>query len=123
MIGARSDVLSGTPDEIADMLDELSRPMELHEYLAGTRLRTLAIELAGNPALSVSVVTYENGSQELDVKLAGSSDDNAVVVGRSADGTSCMITRDQWMNIETAPEIQRTAGFITALLTIPDTTT
>jgi hypothetical protein len=65
MMTARKDLLSGTPDEVTAKLEELSRGLALYEYTSGTRLRSLAVELAKIPDLQVSVISYENESQEL----------------------------------------------------------
>jgi hypothetical protein len=76
MMSARKDLLSGTPDQVSARLEELSREMAQHEYLAGTRLRMLAAELAKRPGLRVTVLTYHDrspdldGGQELQVALA-----------------------------------------------------
>lgn len=59
MMTVRKDLLTGTPDEVSRRVEDLSRGMSLHEYMAGTRLRALAVELARHAALTVSVVTYE----------------------------------------------------------------
>jgi len=42
MMTARKDMLNGTPEEVAGMLEQLSRGMANREYLAGTQLRVLA---------------------------------------------------------------------------------
>ena len=41
------------------------------EGLASGRLRDLAVKLAGDPALTVSVITHEDGTQELEVLHTG----------------------------------------------------
>ena len=50
MMTVRKDLLSGTPDEVSKKVEELSRGMALHEYVTGTRLRALAVELARHAA-------------------------------------------------------------------------
>jgi hypothetical protein len=66
MMTARRDALSGTPDKVSAKLEELSRGLALHEYMAGTRLRSLAVELTKRPNLKVSLVTYYDGSGDLE---------------------------------------------------------
>ena len=43
MMKAKKDQLSGTPDKVSARLEELCRELDLHEYMAGTRLRMLAV--------------------------------------------------------------------------------
>lgn len=118
MMSMRKDVLSGTPDEIAGMLEQVSKGISRHEYLAGIRLRALAEVLSRNDDLLVSVVTYENEAQELEVRLASSPSGDPVVIGRNGAGDRSQITFDEWMKIGTEPEIENTAEFIMALLGI-----
>jgi hypothetical protein len=116
MMTARRDVLSGTPEEIASMLEQLSRGMANHEYLAGTQLRTLAVTLARNPDLLVWVVTYGNESQELEVALTGFSGRDPIIIDRNSAGTGCQVALNKWLTIGTEPEIENTADLVTALL-------
>lgn len=58
----RKDTLSGaTPHQIRSQTTEL----------APAQLRELAVTLAQDPDLTVSVITYENGMQELEVLHTG----------------------------------------------------
>lgn len=118
MMTARKDVLSGTADEIADKLEKLSRGMPLHEYMAGTQLRSLAAELAKNPDVQVSVVRYENESQELEVRLADTPGCDPVMIDRNSSGNQCQVTCDHWVNIGTGPDVERAAKLIGTLLRI-----
>lgn len=113
---ARMDVLNGTAEEVDAKLEQLSKGMPHYEYLAGTRLRMLAALLAQNANLLVSVVTYDNESQELEVRLAGSPGRDPVMIDRNGIGTECQVTLDQWLKIGTEPEVENTAGLIAALL-------
>lgn len=55
-------ILSGsTPGQIRDQT----------EGLAPARLRDLAVQLAGDPDLTVSVITYDDGTQELEALHTG----------------------------------------------------
>jgi hypothetical protein len=61
MITIRKDILSNaTPQQIRDQTANLSAP-----------LRDLAVSLAEDPNLTVSVITYDNGAQELEVLHTG----------------------------------------------------
>lgn len=115
---ARKDPLSGTPEEVDAKLEQLSKGTTHHEYLAGTQLRMLAALLAQNTDLLVSVVTYDNESQELEVKLAGSPGCDPIMIDRNSAGTECQVTLDQWLKISTEPDIENTAELITTLLHI-----
>lgn len=116
MMTARRDVLSGTPEEVADMLEQLSRGMTNHEYLAGTQLRTLAMTLARNPDLLVWVVTYGNESLELEVALVGCPGRDPIIIDRNSTGAGCQVVLSKWLTINTEPEIENTAKLVTALL-------
>lgn len=118
MMTARKDVLSGTPQEVADMLEQISKGITNHEYLAGTQLRVLAATLARNPDLLVSVVTYGNESQELEVALAASLGYDPLIIDRNSAGTGCQVMLNQWLKIGTGPEVENTARLVTAVLQI-----
>jgi len=61
MINIRKDILSNaTPQQIRDQTANLSAP-----------LRDLAVSLAEDRDLTVSVITYNNGAQELEVLHTG----------------------------------------------------
>jgi Bacterial regulatory proteins, gntR family len=112
----RRDLLKGTPEEVDEKLEQLSKGITSHEYVAGTQLRMLAALLARNTDLHVSVVTYDNESQELEVRLAGSPGCDPIMIDRNSAGTECQVTLDQWLNIGTEPDIENIAGLVTALL-------
>ena len=62
MITISKAVLSGsTPGQIRDQT----------QGLASAPLRDLAVQLAGDPDLTVSVITYDDGTQELEVLHTG----------------------------------------------------
>ena len=62
MITISKTVLSGTnPRTIREQTQDL----------APARLRDLAVRLAGHPGLTVSVITYDDGTQELEVLHTG----------------------------------------------------
>jgi hypothetical protein len=118
MMTARKELLSGTPDEVAARLEKLSLEMPDYEYLAGTRLRFLAVELVKNPGLQVSVITYGQESQELEVRLSDAPECEPVTIDRNDPGDQCQVTCDRWLKIGTGPEIENAAELIGALLRI-----
>ncbi len=120
MMTVRKDLLTGTPDEVSRRVEDLSRGMSLHEYMAGTRLRALAVELARHAALTVSVVTYEDESQELEVVLSGDPGCDAIMIDRDKAGDHCQMTWDRWLDIRNDAEIGKTADFIAAVLNVCD---
>jgi hypothetical protein len=113
----RKELLSGTPDEVAVKLEKLSLEMPNHEYMAGTRLRSLAVELVKNLGLQVSVITYENESQELEVRLPGTLKCE-ITIDRNDTGDQCQVTCDRWLKIGTGPEIESAAELIGTLLRV-----
>ena len=51
-----------------------AKPAQIREQTEGLipgRLRDLAVKLAGDPALTVSVITYQDGAAELEVLHTG----------------------------------------------------
>lgn len=64
MITSHKTILSGSPDDLRRMVEKLSLDQEPHEYQAGTRLRELAVALAMQAGFNVSVISYEDGSQD-----------------------------------------------------------
>jgi hypothetical protein len=92
--------------------------MALHEYVAGTRLRALAVELARHAALTVSVVTYDDESQEPEVVLSGDPRCDALMIDRNKADDHCQMTWDRWLDIRNDAEIGKAADFIAAVLNV-----
>jgi hypothetical protein len=113
---ARTDLLCGSPDNVAAVMEALSLARDPKEYMAGTQLRSLAAELARNADLQVSVITYDNESQDIEVRLAHSPESLPVTVDRNGPGDKCQITCDCWQDIETADGIVHAAELIAAIL-------
>jgi hypothetical protein len=118
MMTARKDLLSGTPDEVSARVEELSRGLAQYEYLAGTRLRLLAVELTKRPNLRVSVVTYENDSQELEVVFTDDPHCDPVMIDRDNIGERCQVTWDRWLPISNDTEVEIAADMIASMLNI-----
>ena len=72
--------------------------MALHEYMAGTRLRLLAAELAKNTGFRVSVLTYCNESQELEVSIVSNPSCNPIMIDRNNVGDRCQIRDRVYLN-------------------------
>ncbi len=90
MITAHKQLLRGTPDDVRATAEHLARGQGHREYLAGTRLRELAIELAACNGLTVSAVRYDDmAGYELEVTLENAPHLDPVVIGRSRTGTCC----------------------------------
>jgi hypothetical protein len=107
---------SGKYDELLVQVEQLTRDLEPHDYLAGTWLRELAILLAMNTDLVVSVVTYDRGGQELEVRLASAPSSDGLVIGRGATGDQAQISLDLWVGIKDGPSVEQAVGLARALL-------
>ncbi len=113
---ATRELLSGTPDEVSARLEDLSRGLALHEYMAGTRLRMLAVELATRPNLKVSVVIYQDESQELEVVFTDDPHCEPVMIDRDNAGEHCQVTWDRWFRIGNDTEIETAADMVASIL-------
>ncbi len=122
MMKANKELLSGTPDKVCARLEELCRELDLHEYMAGTRLRMLAVELTQRPNLKVSLVTYLNesqvpeGGQELEIMFPDDPHCEPVMIDRDHIGEHCQITWDRWLCISNDSEIETAADMIASIL-------
>jgi hypothetical protein len=84
--------LSGSLDDLQAKVEDLAHDQGPHEYLMGTRLRELAVTLAMQADLHVSLVTYADGSQELEVALTRHPNCDPIVIGRDHFGGQCQLT-------------------------------
>ncbi len=122
MMTATRELLSGTPEKVSARLEELSRDLTNHEYLAGTRLRMLAVELAQRPNLRVSLVTYRNESreleesQELEVVFTDDPHCEPVMIDRDHTGERCQITWDRWLPIRYDTDVETAADLVASIL-------
>jgi len=108
--------LSGSLDDLQRKVEDVARDQESHEYLAGTRLRELAIALAMQADLHVSAVTYADGSQELEVVLTDHPGSDPIVIGRDHLGGQCQLTWERWLPIGDRLTIETTVNLIQAVL-------
>ena len=67
VITSHKTILSGSSDDPPADGGKAFLDQGPHEYQAGERLRELAIALAMQAGFDVSVISYEDGSQELEV--------------------------------------------------------
>jgi len=122
MMKSKKDPLSGTPDQVSERLEELCRELDRHEYMAGTRLRMLAVELTQRPNLKVSLMTYLNesdvpeGGQELEIMFVDDPHCEPVMIDRDHIGEHCQITWDRWLRIGNDTEIETAADMIASIL-------
>ena len=122
MMKSKKDPLSGTPDKVSARLEELCRELDRHEYMAGTRLRMLAVELTQRPNLKVSLMTYLNesdmpeGGQELEIMFVDDPHCEPVMIDRDHIGEHCQITWDRWLGIGNDNEIETAADMIASIL-------
>lgn len=117
MITAHKQLLRGTPDDVRATVEHLARGQGHREYLAGTRLRELAIELAACDGLAVSAVRYDDmAGYELEVTLESALHLDPVVIGRSRIGDCCQVTLERWLPIDGEPSIKDAVDVIHAIL-------
>ncbi len=116
MITIQKARLSGSLDDLQRKVEDLARDQGPHEYLAGTRLRELAVALAMRADLCASVVTYEDGSQELEVVLTDHPSCDPVVIGRDQLGGQCQLSWERWLPIGDQPGIETVVNLIQAVL-------
>jgi hypothetical protein len=107
--------LTGTAAEIEAKLREAGR-LAPDNGLAGTRLCDLAVVLAANPLLQVTVVTYSGSPQGLEMLFRGALQRDAVTVSIHSSGAWCQIEWNTWAPVGTDTDIATTADLITTIL-------
>lgn len=110
--------LEGDEITVTAQLERLSQHAPSYEYRLNEQLHRLAVKLAANSHLTVYVVTYENGSQELEVGLADGSTRDPVTISRDNTGTECQVSYEPWMNIGSTEEVTRVADVINLLVRV-----
>ena len=116
MITSHKTILSGSPDDLRRMVEKLSLDQEPHEYEAGTRLRELAVALAMQAGFNVSVISYEDGSQELEVGLTDYPGCDPIVICRDQHGERYQLSWDLWLPVEDQPCVEPVVNLIGAAL-------
>jgi hypothetical protein len=116
VITSQKTILSGSPDDLRRTVEKLALDQESHEYQAGTRLRELAVALAMQAGFNVSVISYEDGSQELEVGLTDHPRCDPIVICRDQHGERYQLSWDLWLPIEDQPGIEPIVNLIDAAL-------
>ena len=117
MSSANKRLLSGTADEVRAIVEHLDCDQDHLEYLAGTWLRELAVELAGCDGLIVSAVSYDDmAGYELEASLVSAPHHDSIVIGRSRTGERCQVTLERWLPIDGEPVIEDALNAIRAIL-------
>ena len=116
MITSHKTILSGSPDDLRRTVERLALDQEPHEYKAGMRLRELAVALAAHAAFNVSVISYEDGSQELEVGLTDHPGCDPIVICRDRDGERYQLSWDLWLPVVDQPGIEAIVNLIGAAL-------
>ena len=96
-----------------------STPAQIQEQTEGLTsgwLRDLAVKLAADPALTVSVITFEDGTQELEVLHAGPPHHTEQTID------SCRFTRPaeqtpaQTVPVAEPPDVQNAVALVRSIL-------
>jgi hypothetical protein len=116
VITCHKTILSGSLDDIRRTVEKLSLDQEPHEYKAGMRLRELAVALAIQAGFNVSVISYEDGSQELEVGLTDHPGCDPIVICRDRDGERYQLSWDLWLPVEDQPGVEAIVNLIGAAL-------
>jgi hypothetical protein len=116
VITSRKIILSGSLDDLQRTMEKLSLDQEPHEYQAGTRLRELAVALAMQAGFNVSVISYEDRSQELEVVLTDHPGCDPIVICRDQHGERYQLSWDLWLPVEDQPGIEAIVNLIGAAL-------
>lgn len=120
MMVVHKTVLSGSPADVSRKLGEACRGMIPYEYDASTRLRELAMELAGRENVNVTIATYDASSMELQVTLSLGMPDDPILLGRDKTGRNCQISWSSWKSINDETAIREVADLVIAMLGIND---
>jgi hypothetical protein len=116
VITSHKTILTGSPDDLRRTLEKLVLDQEPREYQAGTRLRELAIELAMQSGFNVAVISYEDGSHELEVGLTDHPGCDPVVICRDQHGKRYQLSWDLWLPVEDQSGIEAIVNLIGAAL-------
>jgi len=116
VITSHKTILTGSPDDLQRTVERLSLDQEPHEYQAGTRLRELAVALAMQAGFNVSVISYEDGSQELEVGLTDHPGCDPIVICRDQHGERYQLSWDLWLPIGDQPGIEAVVNLVGAAL-------
>ncbi len=108
-------LLKPVPEDARAQLDDLARRLEPDEFAASERLRAVAAELV-RCGLEVTVVDYQDGSQELEAVLPQARQFGPITVDRDGQGNGCQLSWEGWLDIADQAGARRAAGMVTAVL-------
>jgi hypothetical protein len=116
VITIRKALLKGSLDDLQRKVEDLACDQGPQEYITGTRLRELAVALAMQTDLCVSVVTYEDESQELEVVLTDHPSSGAISIGRDQLGGRCQLSWERWLPINDQPSTETVVSLVQTVL-------
>jgi hypothetical protein len=107
MISIRKDILSGaTPQQVRD----------LTAGLTSVQLREMAVSLAEDPDLTVCVITYDTGAQELEVLHTGPPHRTEHTIDQRKFTRQPDATPARTMSVTTQPALRDAVEMIRAIL-------
>jgi hypothetical protein len=92
-----------------------AKPAQIREQTEGLIpgwLRDLAVKLAGDPALTVSVITYQDGAQELEVLRTGPPHHTEQTI----DGDRFTRQHAETLPVAEPPDVQNAVALIRSML-------
>ena len=96
-----------------------AKPAQIREQTEGLIpgwLRDLAVKLAGDPALTVSVITYQDGAQELEVLHTGPPHRTEHTIDRRRFTGQPQQEASRTLSIATPPGLQDAITLVRAIL-------
>jgi hypothetical protein len=108
-------LLKPDPVRAEVQLEDLASRLAPQDSAAGQRLRAVAVELVRR-GLEVTVLDYQDPSQELEIVLPQARHLGPVTVDRDAGGTGCHLAWEQPANIADEAGVSRAADIVVALL-------
>jgi hypothetical protein len=114
----RKSLLSREPERAREQAEEIARAFAPpYDFESGRQLRSLAVELVKQEGLGVRFVSYEDGSQELEVFRSSEPDRDVTIITRTKCGGQCQITWEHWADINDDAEVRSVASTVAAVLT------
>lgn len=107
--------LDSDPGQAQAQLEELTGQLPPPERPSGAQLRAVAVELVRR-GLEVTVVDYQDPSQELEIVLPQARNLEPVTIDRDPSGTSCHLAWEQLADIPDEAGVARAADTVAALL-------
>jgi NAD(P)-dependent dehydrogenase (short-subunit alcohol dehydrogenase family) len=108
-------LLDSDPGQAHGQLEELAGRLPLPERASGEQLRAVAVELIRR-GLEVTVVDYQDPSQELEIILPQARNLEPVTIDRDPSGTICHLAWEYPADITDEAGVARAADTVAALL-------